>query len=152
MNGMTCDTETTNLGIRSLRVVNEKDEYGHSFYFELNGVKVFAKGANYIPQDNFLPRVTPERYEKTILDAKNVNMNMLRVWGGGIYENDIFYDLCDQHGILVWQDFMFACSTYPMNPEMLDNIRHEAIDNVIRLRNHPCLAIWCGNNENYGLV
>ena len=149
MNGMTCDTETTNLGIRSLRVVNEKDEYGHSFYFELNGVKVFAKGANYIPQDNFLPRVTPERYEKTILDAKNVNMNMLRVWGGGIYENDIFYDLCDQHGILVWQDFMFACSTYPMNPEMLDNIRHEAIDNVIRLRNHPCLAIWCGNNENH---
>lgn len=149
MNGMTCDTETTNLGIRSLRVVNEKDEYGHNFYFELNGVKVFAKGANYIPQDNFLPRVTPERYEKTILDAKNVNMNMLRVWGGGIYENDIFYDLCDQHGILVWQDFMFACSTYPMNPEMLDNIRHEAIDNVIRLRNHPCLAIWCGNNENH---
>ena len=149
MNGTTCDTETTNLGIRSLRVVNEKDEYGHSFYFELNGVKVFAKGANYIPQDNFLPRVTPERYEKTILDAKNVNMNMLRVWGGGIYENDIFYDLCDQHGILVWQDFMFACSTYPMNPEMLDNIRHEAIDNVIRLRNHPCLAIWCGNNENH---
>lgn len=149
INGMTCDTETTNLGIRSLRVVNEKDEYGHSFYFELNGVKVFAKGANYIPQDNFLPRVTPERYEKTILDAKNVNMNMLRVWGGGIYENDIFYDLCDQHGILVWQDFMFACSTYPMNPEMLDNIRYEAIDNVIRLRNHPCLAIWCGNNENH---
>lgn len=149
MNRTTCDTETTNLGIRSLRVVNEKDEYGHSFYFELNGVKVFAKGANYIPQDNFLPRVTPERYEKTILDAKNVNMNMLRVWGGGIYENDIFYDLCDQHGILVWQDFMFACSTYPMNPEMLDNIRHEAIDNVIRLRNHPCLAIWCGNNENH---
>lgn len=149
MNGTTCDTETTNLGIRSLRVVNEKDEYGHSFYFELNGVKVFAKGANYIPQDNFLPRVTPERYEKTILDAKNVNMNMLRVWGGGIYENDIFYNLCDQHGILVWQDFMFACSTYPMNPEMLDNIRHEAIDNVIRLRNHPCLAIWCGNNENH---
>ena len=149
MNGTTCDTETTNLGIRSLRVVNEKDEYGHSFYFELNGVKVFAKGANYIPQDNFLPRVTPERYKKTILDAKNVNMNMLRVWGGGIYENDIFYDLCDQHGILVWQDFMFACSTYPMNPEMLDNIRHEAIDNVIRLRNHPCLAIWCGNNENH---
>jgi len=137
------------LGIRELKVINEKDEFGHTFYFRLNGVKVFAKGANYIPQDNFLPRVTAEKYERTILDAVNANMNMLRIWGGGTYEEDIFYDLCDKYGILVWQDFMFACSTYPMNPDMLDNIRHEAKDNIIRLRNHPSIAIWCGNNESH---
>lgn len=147
MNNKVADVQTTRLGLRSLKVVHEKDAEGHTFHFELNGVKIFAKGANYIPQDNFLPRVTPERYEKTILDAVNANMNMLRIWGGGIYENDIFYDLCDQYGILVWQDFMFACSTYPMNPDLLENIRQEAIDNVVRLRNHPCIAIWCGNNE-----
>lgn len=147
MDGKEADSDTTNLGIRSLRVVNEPDKDGRSFYFELNGVPVFAKGANYIPQDNFLPRVTDAQYEKTILDAVNANMNMLRIWGGGTYEKDIFYDLCDKYGILVWQDFMFACSTYPMNPDMLENIRMEAIDNVVRLRNHPCIAIWCGNNE-----
>lgn len=147
MDGKVADSQTTHLGIRSLKVIHEKDAEGHAFYFELNGVKVFAKGANYIPQDNFLPRVTPERYEKTILDAVNANMNMLRVWGGGIYENDIFYDLCDKYGIMVWQDFMFACSIYPMTPDLLENIRLEAIDNVIRLRNHPSIAIWCGNNE-----
>lgn len=147
MDSQTADSQTTNLGLRSLRVVYEKDADGHAFYFELNGHKLFAKGANYIPQDNFLPRVTDERYEKTILDAVNANMNMLRIWGGGIYENDIFYDLCDKYGILVWQDFMFACSLYPMNPDMLENIRQEAIQNVVRLRNHPSIAIWCGNNE-----
>lgn len=146
-NGQAADSRTDNIGIRELKVINEKDEFGHTFYFSLNGVKVFAKGANYIPQDNFLPRVTPERHEKTILDAVNANMNMLRIWGGGIYEDDVFYQLCDKYGILIWQDFMFACSTYPMNPEMLDNIRQEAKDNIIRLRNHPCIAIWCGNNE-----
>lgn len=147
IDGETVDTQTHNIGIRSLKVINEKDADGHSFYFELNGKRVFAKGANYIPQDNFLTRVTDDRYEQTILDAVNANMNMLRIWGGGIYENKIFYDLCDKYGILVWQDFMFACSTYPMNADMLENIRQEAIDNVVRLRNHSCIAIWCGNNE-----
>lgn len=147
IDGETVDAQTHNIGIRSLKVINEKDADGHSFYFELNGKRVFAKGANYIPQDNFLTRVTDDRYEQTILDAVNANMNMLRIWGGGIYENKIFYDLCDKYGILVWQDFMFACSTYPMNADMLENIRQEAIDNVVRLRNHPCIAIWCGNNE-----
>lgn len=149
MDGEVVDTKNDNLGIRSLKVVYEKDAEGHTFHFELNGVKVFAKGANYIPQDNFLPRVTDEQYEKTILDAVNANMNMLRIWGGGIYENKIFYDLCDKYGIMVWQDFMFACSTYPMTPALLENIRQEAIDNVVRLRNHASLAIWCGNNENH---
>lgn len=141
------DNQATTVGIRSLRVINKPDKEGKSFYFELNGRPVFAKGANYIPSDNFLPRVSEAKYEQTILDAVHANMNMLRIWGGGIYENDIFYDLCDRYGILVWQDFMFACSLYPAEGELLENIRLEAIDNVRRLRNHPCIALWCGNNE-----
>ncbi|WP_300762626.1 glycoside hydrolase family 2 protein [uncultured Bacteroides sp.] len=148
MNDGTQDSVNDRIGIRSLRVVTEKDEAGTTLYFELNGKPVFMKGANYIPSDNFLPRVTDEKYERTILDAKNVNMNMLRIWGGGIYENDIFYDLCDEHGILVWQDFMFACSLYPGDDEFIESVRQEAIYNVRRLRNHPCIALWCGNNEN----
>ena len=135
------------IGLRTVRLVNEKDKDGESFYFEVNGVPMFAKGANYIPSDNFLPRVTPENYKRTILDAAGVNMNMLRVWGGGIYENDVFYDLCDEHGIMIWQDFMFACSMYPAEGALLDNIHQEAVDNVKRLRNHACIALWCGNNE-----
>jgi beta-mannosidase len=141
------DTNNQKLGIRSLKVITKPDQYGESFYFELNGKPIFAKGANYIPCDNFLTRVTKSIYEKTILDAVNANMNMLRVWGGGIYENNIFYDLCDQYGILVWQDFMFACSMFPAEGDFLENIRLEAIDNVRRLRNHACIALWCGNNE-----
>ncbi|MDR0507369.1 MAG: glycoside hydrolase family 2 protein [Dysgonamonadaceae bacterium] len=148
MNGNS-DIKTDKLGLRKLEVIRDKDAAGTTFYFRLNGVNVFAKGANYIPQDNFLNRVTPERHKKTILDAVNANMNMLRIWGGGIYEDDVFYDLCDEYGIMIWQDFMFACSTYPMNPEMLENIHQEAADNIIRLRNHACIALWCGNNENH---
>ncbi|MBN2009674.1 glycoside hydrolase family 2 protein [candidate division KSB1 bacterium] len=140
----------TRIGLRTLRIVRDPDSdgSGKSFYVELNGVPVFAKGANYIPCDNFVPRVTRERYEQIIMDAVNAHMNMLRVWGGGIYENDIFYDLCDEHGIMVWQDFMFACAMYPGDQEFLENVREEAIQNVKRLRNHPCIALWCGNNEN----
>lgn len=141
------DSKTEKVGIRSLKVVHQPDKDGHTFYIELNGRPVFAKGANYIPSDNFLPRVTPENYKKTILDAAGVNMNMLRVWGGGIYENDVFYDLCDEYGIMIWQDFMFACSMYPAEGALLDNIHQEAVDNVKRLRNHACIALWCGNNE-----
>lgn len=140
-------TQIQTTGLRSLKLIRENDEAGESFYFELNGVPVFAKGANYIPNDNFLPRVTTADYEKVIADAVDANMNMLRVWGGGIYENDIFYELCDKNGLLVWQDFMFACSMYPGNPDFLENVKQEAIDNVVRLRNHPCIALWCGNNE-----
>lgn len=134
-------------GIRTIEVVREKDTEGTSFYFKLNGIPVFAKGANYIPCDNFLSRVTREVYNQTIQDAVNVNMNMLRVWGGGIYEDDYFYELCDRNGLMVWQDFMFACSLYPSEGKMLENIKQEAVDNVVRLRNHPSIAIWCGNNE-----
>lgn len=141
------DTQRDKVGVRSLKVIRKPDAQGISFYFELNGHPVFMKGANYIPQDNFLPRVTEARYRQTVQDAAAAHMNMLRVWGGGIYENDVFYDLCDEYGILVWQDFMFACSLYPAEGEWLENVRHEAADNVRRLRNHPCIAIWCGNNE-----
>lgn len=145
----TVDTKNIRTGIRSIKVVNETDKDGASFYFVLNGVPVFAKGANYIPSDNFLPRVTREKYRKTIQDAVDVNMNMLRVWGGGTYEEDYFYDLCDENGIMVWQDFMFACSMYPSEGAYLENVKYEAIDNIKRLRNHPSISVWCGNNEAY---
>ncbi|SMO81307.1 beta-mannosidase [Saccharicrinis carchari] len=134
-------------GLRTIEVVREKDEHGTSLYVELNGHPVFMKGANTIPLDAFLDRATPEKYEKMILTAKESNHNMLRVWGGGIYEKEIFYDLCDKHGMLVWQDFMFACNMYPGHPEFLESVRHEAEYNIKRLRNHPSVALWCGNNE-----
>lgn len=145
--GKTIDRQKQKLGLRSVKLITEPDEWGESFYVELNGHPVFMKGANYIPSDSFLPRVTTEKYEETIADAVLSNMNMLRVWGGGIYENEIFYDLCDENGILVWQDFMFGCSLYPAEGELMENIKIEARENVRRLRNHTCIALWCGNNE-----
>ncbi|MCJ7840165.1 glycoside hydrolase family 2 protein [Lederbergia sp. NSJ-179] len=134
-------------GLRSIRLVRDKDSLGTSFYIELNGVPVFAKGANHIPNDSFETEVTYERYRHEIASAAEANMNMLRVWGGGIYEYEDFYHLCDEYGILVWQDFMFACSMYPGDEAFLDNVRAEAEENVKRLRNHPSIALWCGNNE-----
>lgn len=145
--GDVSDSRTTRIGLRSLRLVREKVSDGTTFRFELNGEPLFAKGANYIPCDVFLPRVTRAVYEKTIDAAAAVNMNMLRVWGGGVYEDDVFYELCDERGILVWQDFMFACSIYPAEGAWLENVRLEAEDNIRRLRNHPSIAVWCGNNE-----
>lgn len=141
------DEKTNRIGLRSIKIIHQPDKDGKTFYVELNGHPVFAKGANYIPNDMFLPRVTDEKYEKVVLDAVAANMNMLRIWGGGIYENDIFYDLCDQYGILVWQDFMYACSMYPAEGALLENMKQEAIQNIRRLRNHPSIALWCGNNE-----
>jgi beta-mannosidase len=128
-------------------LVHEKDQYGKSFYFKLNGVPVFMKGANYIPQDNFPSRVDQDDYYETVFNAIRANMNMLRVWGGGIYEDDLFYELCDRYGVLVWQDFMFACTMYPGDSAFLENVVEEARQQVVRLRNHPSLALWCGNNE-----
>lgn len=147
VDGKETDSQKNAIGLRSLRMVAEDDAHGRSLYFELNGKPVFAKGVDMVPLDNFLPRVTHEKYDKHVLDAKAVNMNMIRVWGGGVYEDDYFYDLCDRNGILVWQDFMFACSTYPADSAFMANIRQEAIDNVKRLRNHCSIALWCGNNE-----
>lgn len=135
------------IGLRTIRVVNEKDKDGESFYFEVNGIPMFAKGANYIPHDALLPNITTERYETLFRDIKEANMNMVRVWGGGTYEDDRFYDLADENGILVWQDFMFACTPYPSDPAFLKRVEAEADYNIKRLRNHPSLAMWCGNNE-----
>ncbi|SMF89910.1 beta-mannosidase [Paenibacillus uliginis N3/975] len=134
-------------GLRSVRLVQEADQAGTSFYIELNGTPVFAKGANHIPNDSFLTEVTAERYRHEIASAAESNMNMLRVWGGGIYEEDIFYELCDENGLMVWQDFMFACSMYPGDEAFLNSVRLEAEENVTRLRNHPSIVLWCGNNE-----
>ncbi|MFC4386653.1 glycoside hydrolase family 2 protein [Gracilibacillus marinus] len=148
-NGDVLSNHKVKTGLRSLRFVREEDENGEgeSFYFELNGVPVFMKGANHIPNDSFLTRITIEDYEHEIATAAASHMNMLRVWGGGIYEPNVFYELCDEYGILVWQDFMFACSMYPGDEAFLDNVKQEAIDNVKRLRNYACIALWCGNNE-----
>jgi len=136
------------LGIRSIELISEKDSVGEGFYFKLNGKPVYMKGANYIPQNIFLPEVDQEDYSKLINDVVDANMNMLRVWGGGVYEAEFFYQLCDVKGVLVWQDFMFACAMYPGDKAFLENIKQEAIENVKRLRQHPSIALWCGNNEN----
>lgn len=137
------------VGLRSIRVVMEDDEHGKSFYFEVNGHPMFAKGANFIPDDALLPNVTTERYKRIFEDVKAANMNMLRVWGGGIYEDDKFYDEADRNGILIWQDFLFACTTYPHDPLFLKRVEAEAEYNIKRLRGHASLAMWCGNNEIY---
>ena len=134
-------------GIRTIELINELDSIGTSYYFKINGESLFIRGANYIPQDVFIPRVSNDRYEKLISSVKEANMNMLRVWGGGIYENDIFYDFCDQNGILVWQDLMFAGSMYPSEDDFHHTVIEEISDNVKRLRSHPSIALWCGNNE-----
>jgi len=138
---------TQNLGLRTIKLQEDSDTSGNTFQFIVNGVSVFMKGANYIPQDNFPARVKDSSYRALIASVKAAHMNMLRVWGGGIYENNIFYDLCDQNGILVWQDFMFACALYPEDRDFIRNVQIEAMQNVVRLRNHPCIALWCGNNE-----
>ncbi|MCB0599216.1 MAG: glycoside hydrolase family 2 protein, partial [Phaeodactylibacter sp.] len=135
------------IGLRNIRIVREADDKGRSFFVELNGHPVFCKGANYIPNDVFLDRVDTAWYQEMIQSAADANMNMLRVWGGGIYEDGLFYDLCDEQGILVWQDFMFACSMYPWDSAFVENVRQEAIYNIRRLRNHASIALWCGNNE-----
>lgn len=142
------DQKTIKHGIRTIELVTEKDTVGSSFYFKVNDVPVYAKGANYIPQNSFQNKVTNQHYEKLLNDVVDTNMNMLRVWGGGIYENDIFYELCDEKGILIWQDFMFACAMYPGDKQFLKNVQLEATDQVKRLRNHASIALWAGNNEN----
>ncbi|MHB1688624.1 MAG: glycoside hydrolase family 2 protein [Ignavibacteriaceae bacterium] len=135
------------IGIRTVKLIL-KDEEKNSFKFQINNQPIFAKGANWIPGDSFLPRVTGDIYKKLLSLAKEANMNIVRVWGGGIYENDIFYELCDELGLMVWQDFMFACASYPEHPEFLENVSHEVKQNVSRLQYHPSIIIWCGNNEN----
>lgn len=149
--GVALDRRELRVGLRHLRLAQEPlaGAPGRGFVFVCNGVPVFCGGANWIPADSFLPRVTPERYRALVQQAADANMAMLRVWGGGVYEHDAFYDACDELGLLVWQDFMFACGTYPAYPAFQESVRAEAEAAVRRLRHHPCLALWCGNNEDY---
>ena len=141
------DSWSRRIGLRTLTVTRKKDQWGESFSHCVNGVDVFAMGADYIPEDNLLPRVNPERTRRLLEDAKAANMNCVRVWGGGYYPDDFFYDICDELGLLVWQDFMFACAVYNLTEDFEENIKAEFVDNVRRLRHHASLALWCGNNE-----
>ncbi len=134
-------------GIRKSELVREPDEKGESFYLRINGVPIFAKGANWVPPDHFPARATDEKYRRLIKEARFAGMNMLRVWGGGVYERDLFYRLCDSAGIMVWQDFMFACGMYPDNDGFLVSVMAEVEVQVTRLRNHPSIVLFCGNNE-----
>jgi beta-mannosidase len=141
------DQRSERFGLRTAELIQTPDSLGSSFYFSINDKPVYAKGANMIPLDVFLPRVQPEDYEQLIDQALDANFNMLRVWGGGVYEDDYFYDLCDEKGIMVWQDFMFACALYPGDSSFLSTVRYEIEEQVRRLRNHPSIVLWCGNNE-----
>jgi beta-mannosidase len=153
-NGNTLDTQTKRIGLRELKLERHEDEWGESFYFSANGVPFFSKGANWIPADQFVTTITREHYARLLKDTVAANMNMLRVWGGGIYESEDFYELCDELGICIWQDFMFSCAAYPsFDDDFMVNVKAEAEDNVRRIRHHACLALWCGNNElEQGLV
>ena len=148
------DATSRRIGLRTLRLVREQDEVGETFLFECNGVRFFTKGANWIPADAVVGRASTETLRQLVADAAAAHMNMLRVWGGGVYEEDAFYDACDELGICVWQDVAFACATFPgFDPSYLDSVLAEVDDNARRLRHHPCIALWCGNNElEMGLV
>lgn len=146
-NNNVLDKTGTHFGIRTVKLLREQDDTGESFIFEINGHKIFSKGANWIPADNFIPRIPNERYEKLLELAAAAHMNTIRVWGGGIYEQEIFYNLCDRLGLMVWQDFMFACGEYPEVESFADNVRCEAEYVVKKLRNNPSIVMWCGNNE-----
>jgi len=146
-NGMH-DRRTFQVGLRTIELRQEEDEWGQSFTFVVNGVPIFAKGADWIPADSFPTRIGDEHLEGLIRSAVAAHQNMLRVWGGGLYEEERFYDLCDRYGLLVWRDFAFACSIYPLHEEaFLQNVRAEAVENIRRLRHRASLALWCGNNE-----
>lgn len=143
----TGDTRVWRIGLRTITVSREKDEWGEEFCHVVNGVKVFAMGADYIPEDNILARVTPERTRRLLEDCKAANFNAIRVWGGGYYPDDAFYDICDELGLMVWQDLMYACAFYDLTPGFERSIRVETQQNVARLRHHASLALICGNNE-----
>lgn len=145
--GTRLDGWSRRIGLRTMTVSRVKSEHGESFSHCVNGVDVFAMGMDYIPEDNLLPRVTPERTRRLLEDARAANVNTIRVWGGGYYPDDYFYDICDELGLLVWQDFMFACAVYNLTDAFEETITAEFVDNIRRLRSHPSLALWCGNNE-----
>lgn len=141
------DEQSFRIGLRNFTIRREPDEWGESFDYEINGIRIFAMGANYIPQDNILSRLNRDRTERLIQDCVKANFNTIRVWGGAFFPHDWFYNLCDEYGLIVWQDFMFGCAVYEMTPEFRETVRREAEDNIRRLRHHASLGLWCGNNE-----
>lgn len=141
------DAQSRRIGLRTMKVNTDADEYGNRFAHEVNGVEIFAMGADYIPEDCIRGRVNRERTRRLLEDCRACNFNVIRVWGGGYYPDDFFYDLCDELGFIVWQDFMFACAVYPLTPSFEENTSAEIRDNVRRIRHHACLGLWCGNNE-----
>jgi beta-mannosidase len=147
LDGVLQDQQEKKIGIRTVELVQRPDAYGTSFYFKINGRPIFTKGASYIPQDAILTRVTAQQKTDLLVQTHHAHFNLIRVWGGGIYEDEHFYDQCDSLGLMVWQDFMFACAAYPASPAFLANVEAEVRENVRRLRNHPSIIIWCGNNE-----
>lgn len=148
----TLHTCSHTFGFRKVELVQEPDSDGTSFYFRINNVDIFTGGSCWIPADSFLTRIGDESYRSWVELVAEGNQNMLRVWGGGIYEADAFYEAADELGIMIWQDFMFACASYPAYPEYLESVEHEARQSVRRLRHHPSLVIWAGNNEDYQIV
>lgn len=145
--GRVLDTWERQIGLRTITMDIRPDEWGNQFAHQVNGVDIFAMGADYIPEDNLLSRVTRERTEKLLRDAAEAGHNSIRVWGGGYYPDDFFYEICDELGLIVWQDFMYACSSYELSEAFEQNIRIETEENVRRIRHHACLGLWCGNNE-----
>ena len=141
------DTKEYKIGLRTVTVSREDDQWGQEFAIMVNGVKIFARGADYIPDDCFYSRITRDVLERDVKACVFANFNCLRVWGGGYYPSDEFYDLCDEYGILLWQDLMYACNIYDLTPDFAENIAIEAKDNLLRFRNHACLGLICGNNE-----
>lgn len=139
------------IGLRKSELVQDpvKDQPGTSFFFKINNIPIFCGGSDWIPADNFIPRISKQKYYDWVKLVADGNQFMIRVWGGGIFEEQAFYDACDELGVLVWQDFMFGCGNYPVWPEMAESIKKEAIENVKLLRHHPCIVIWAGNNEDY---
>lgn len=145
--GNVLDIWERRIGLRTMTMDTGKDEWGNRFAHCVNGLDIFAMGADYIPEDSFLSRCSRERTERLLRDCVAANYNSIRVWGGGYYPDDYFYDLCDELGLVVWQDFMFACSSYELNDDFDQNIREELRQNIRRIRHHASLGLWCGNNE-----
>jgi beta-mannosidase len=152
--GAVLDCSERKLGLRRLELLQQpiQGEAGSSFHFSVNGREFFTGGANWIPDDNLLNRITPARYRERVQQARDANMVMLRVWAGGIYEDEAFYDACDELGLLVWQDFLFACGIYPAHDAFVESVKQEATAAIQRLRHRASLAIWCGNNEDYAIA
>lgn len=145
--GTSLESITRRIGLRTLTISQEKDEWGNEFAFCVNGVKIFTRGGNYIPDDCLYTRITEKKLDYILESCRRAHFNCVRVWGGGYYPSDAFYDLCDEKGLIVWQDLMYACNVYDVTDAFAENCRQETYDNLRRLRHHASLGLWCGNNE-----